>query len=374
MLGSGTSTGVPRIGNDWGDCDPKNPKNRRRRCSMLIERITDAGTTTVLIDTSPDMREQLLDAQVGHLDAVIYTHSHADHVHGIDDLRQIVFNLRRRLPVWADAPTQDALLSRFLDPDLYEGEGALPTPDRVTPLAWRMFEAIGEPLPTNTLPLAFAHAELRPAAGWKAQIEAAERLTKGGTIPPNVILGLYTERDPAASGGVWDRVDAFQRFEAALQAGDVTAVEQRLPLAYARMADVEIEVTFAALFAEDLARLPLTGDSARIAYDLGLLSPDSLRLSASRHAPQDVRGKFLAGLAQGRLQGLAPPDSMARALAPAFDGSEIPLSADARLLLAQNRIGEALFLAMTRIEAGRHGEMTIAPGYAAVLRQVTAKG
>lgn len=113
ILGCGSSGGVPRIGNDWGDCDPTNPKNRRRRCSMLVERITDAGTTTVLIDTSPDMREQLLDAQVGHLDAVVYTHSHADHVHGIDDLRQIVFNLRRRLPVWADPPTQEALIARF---------------------------------------------------------------------------------------------------------------------------------------------------------------------------------------------------------------------------------------------------------------------
>ena len=67
----------------------------------------------MLIDTSPDMREQLLDAGVGTLDAVVYTHSHADHVHGIDDLRQIVFNIRRRLPVWADAPTQDALMDRF---------------------------------------------------------------------------------------------------------------------------------------------------------------------------------------------------------------------------------------------------------------------
>ena len=113
ILGCGSSGGVPRIGNDWGDCDPTNPKNRRRRCSLLVERVTEVGTTTVLIDTSPDMREQLLDAQVGHLDAVIYTHSHADHVHGIDDLRQIVFNLRRRLPVWADGPTQEALLSRF---------------------------------------------------------------------------------------------------------------------------------------------------------------------------------------------------------------------------------------------------------------------
>lgn len=254
--------------------------------------------------------------------------------------------------------TEDQLLTRFLDAEAYEDDPAPPPPKPVTPLIWQLYDAIGEPLPTATLPLAFAHADLSERAGWKAQAEAAERLARAGAISPNLLLGIFTQREPAASGGVWDRVDAFQRFEAALQAGDVTAVEQRLPLAYARMADVEIEVAFATLFAEDLARLPLTGDAARIAYDLGLLSPDFQRLSASRHAPQDLRGKFLAGLAQGRLQGLAPPDSMARALAPAFDGSEIPLSADARLLLAQNRIGEALFLAMARIEAGLHGEMS----------------
>lgn len=80
---------------------------------MLITRTTDAGATRVLIDTSPDLRMQLLDAGVGELDAVVYTHAHADHVHGIDDLRQIVFNMRARLPVWADGPTQEALLSRF---------------------------------------------------------------------------------------------------------------------------------------------------------------------------------------------------------------------------------------------------------------------
>jgi len=113
ILGCGSSGGVPRLGGDWGACDPANPKNRRRRCSLLLERITDAGITRVLIDTSPDMRDQLLDAGVGTLDAVVYTHSHADHVHGIDDLRMIVFNTRKRLAVWADAPTQDALVSRF---------------------------------------------------------------------------------------------------------------------------------------------------------------------------------------------------------------------------------------------------------------------
>lgn len=113
ILGCGSSGGVPRLGGLWGDCDPTNVKNRRRRCSMLVERITATGKTTVLIDTSPDMREQLLDANIGILDAVIYTHAHADHVHGIDDLRQIVFNTKERLDVWADKATQERLFASF---------------------------------------------------------------------------------------------------------------------------------------------------------------------------------------------------------------------------------------------------------------------
>ncbi|GFE52404.1 phosphoribosyl 1,2-cyclic phosphodiesterase [Roseobacter cerasinus] len=113
VLGCGSSGGVPRLGGHWGDCDPKNPRNRRQRCSLLVERESAEGTTTVLIDTSPDLRNQLLTANIGRLDAVIYTHAHADHVHGIDDLRMIAFNMRARLPIWADAPTCAALLDRF---------------------------------------------------------------------------------------------------------------------------------------------------------------------------------------------------------------------------------------------------------------------
>ncbi len=113
ILGCGSSGGVPRLGGHWGDCDPDNPKNRRQRCSMLIEREIETGKTAVLIDTSPDMRNQLLSAGIGELDGVVYTHSHADHVHGIDDLRMIVFNMRQRVTVWADGPTQNALLSSF---------------------------------------------------------------------------------------------------------------------------------------------------------------------------------------------------------------------------------------------------------------------
>lgn len=113
ILGCGSSGGVPRLGGNWGDCDPSDPKNRRQRCSMLVERITDQGKTTVLIDSSPDLRNQLLNADVGSLDAVVYTHDHADHVHGIDDLRMIVFNMRKRLPIWADTATQQTLRQRF---------------------------------------------------------------------------------------------------------------------------------------------------------------------------------------------------------------------------------------------------------------------
>ncbi|MGI3170724.1 MBL fold metallo-hydrolase [Pseudooceanicola sp. C21-150M6] len=113
ILGCGSSGGVPRLGGHWGACDPANPKNTRRRCSMLIEQERDGGTTRILVDTGPDLRSQLLDAGIGQLDAVAYTHSHADHVHGLDDLRMIVFNTRKRLAVWADGDTQEALVSRF---------------------------------------------------------------------------------------------------------------------------------------------------------------------------------------------------------------------------------------------------------------------
>ena len=113
ILGCGSSGGVPRIGGYWGACDPANPKNRRRRCSLLVQRTGQGGTTNVLIDTSPDMRQQLLDADVGYLNGVLYTHEHADHIHGIDDLRVAAINARERVNVWADQRTYDHLMRRF---------------------------------------------------------------------------------------------------------------------------------------------------------------------------------------------------------------------------------------------------------------------
>jgi phosphoribosyl 1,2-cyclic phosphate phosphodiesterase len=109
ILGSGTSSGVPRIGNDWGACDPANPRNRRSRMSILVE----TASTRILVDTSPDMREQLLAAGVDDLDAVIWTHDHADHCHGIDDLRQIYHVRGRPVRGLARPQTLTALRSRF---------------------------------------------------------------------------------------------------------------------------------------------------------------------------------------------------------------------------------------------------------------------
>ncbi|MCU0900985.1 MAG: hypothetical protein MUC82_10920 [Cypionkella sp.] len=260
---------------------------------------------------------------------------------------------------------EDSLLSRFLDPDLYEGDALPPIPARMTPLAWRMFEAIGEPQSTASLPLAFAHAELRDTAGWKGQIEAAERLARAGVISPNVLLGLYTERLPAASGGVWDRVEAFQRFDEAMQKKDVVAVAQRLPEVWARMAEAELEVPFAALFAQDLARLPLTGAAGQIAFQIGLLSPGYEDIAKARQA-ETPREAFLIGLATGSIAGKTPPDSMGRAIAPAFLRPVV--APEFASLTEGRRLGEAILLAIEKIGRGVQGEVSAVTDGLAFLR------
>jgi phosphoribosyl 1,2-cyclic phosphate phosphodiesterase len=113
ILGCGSSGGVPRAALGWGRCNPANPKNRRRRCSLLVEQRNAGGRTRILIDTSPDLREQLLDAEVDWLDGVLYTHEHADHTHGIDDLRGLFLRHKRRIDVYLDEATYQVVYFRF---------------------------------------------------------------------------------------------------------------------------------------------------------------------------------------------------------------------------------------------------------------------
>ncbi|MDR7032565.1 MBL fold metallo-hydrolase [Mesorhizobium sp. BE184] len=114
ILGCGSSPGTPRLTGDWGNCDPANPRNRRMRCAALVERIKpDGRRTTVTIDTGPDFREQMLLAKVTHMDGVVYTHPHADHIHGIDDLRSFVLTQRKLVDIFADEPTLERLRAAF---------------------------------------------------------------------------------------------------------------------------------------------------------------------------------------------------------------------------------------------------------------------
>jgi phosphoribosyl 1,2-cyclic phosphate phosphodiesterase len=113
LLGCGSSPGTPRITGDWGNCDPANPKNRRMRAAAMVERVGQGGTTRVVVDTGPDFRVQMLNAGATEIDAVVYTHPHADHIHGIDDLRGFALYQRRLMDIFADRPTMDRLHQSF---------------------------------------------------------------------------------------------------------------------------------------------------------------------------------------------------------------------------------------------------------------------
>ncbi len=153
ILGCGSSGGVPRADGDWGACDPAEPRNRRRRCSLLVRH----GETTVLVDTSPDFREQCIDAKVKRIDAVLFTHDHADQAHGIDDVRAFFLRQRARIPAHMDAATFSSLGNRFSY--IFEPHGGYPAilephviPDHGTP--WRV-----GPIPVTTFDQ--DHGEIR---------------------------------------------------------------------------------------------------------------------------------------------------------------------------------------------------------------------
>lgn len=215
---------------------------------------------------------------------------------------------------------EEELLARFLDPEMQEEGPPLPHIARPSPLVWRILEALGEPMPTLGLPLAFAQADLRTTSGWKAQLEAAERLARMGVLPPNQLLGLYTERRAAASGGVWDRVRSIQALEAALATGDAAVIELRLADSFTRLTQVDLAVPFAAIYAERLADLPLEGTGAGIAFQVGLLGPDPAA-AARAHRPTSRLEVFLVALAQGAPGRDNAPGVMGGAVADAFAAS-----------------------------------------------------
>ncbi|MEL6509116.1 MAG: hypothetical protein AAFQ32_04955 [Pseudomonadota bacterium] len=261
-------------------------------------------------------------------------------------------------------PETEALLSRFLDPELYEGEPA-PTPDRITPLMFRIFEAIGEPLPTATLPRAFAVSDLERRNGWKAQLDAVERLARTGAVDPNQVIGLYTQRLPSASGGIWDRVDAIQVLQTALTARDPGAVGAALAPAWDAMQTSRTEAIFAQVFAKRLAALPLRGAEADIALKLAAMS-DGYETLVPKLADPTADAALIA-LARGAPIP-TPRGSVQSALAAGFDGAAP--SADLTRLARQNQTGEAILRAVTMFEAGTRGDPSQMTDALRLFRQV----
>ncbi|SLN15691.1 hypothetical protein [Roseisalinus antarcticus] len=251
------------------------------------------------------------------------------------------------------SPAEEALLARFLDPELFQGLPPLTVPERPTPLGFRLREGIGESLSTVGLPRAFAHADLRPITGWKARLEAAERLARVGAIDDTVLLDLYTLRQPAASGSVWDRAEAIQAFDDALQTGRAEDVAAALGPAWDAMKAARTETAFARLFAAELAALPLEGRAEGLAYRIGLLS-DSYEEIALDHTPANAEEAMLAQIALGQPPEPAPQSQPALAIHTALAGAPPP----ERLagMVAEDRLGEAILRAIALFDSGVAGD------------------
>jgi len=271
----------------------------------------------------------------------------------------------RALGVISDA--EDILLASFLDPDIADAALLLPSTAHPSPLVFRMMEAIGEPLPTANLPRAFAHADLNDNAGWKAQIEAAERLVRTGAIDPNRLLGLYTERRPAASGGVWDRAEAIQALDRSISARDPAAVSAALPLAWDAMASVQLETALSALYAEKLASLPLEGDVSALAHKIRLLSAQ-YETAALSYVPNGPRDLLLRAIATGVFSEVTVSDPAEVAIVEGFSATGVPVRL--RSLSDENRLGEAILRAMELFTEGAQGDLDEVSDAVTFLRSV----
>ena len=253
-------------------------------------------------------------------------------------------------------PTDGAALAQFLDAELFEGEVQSQSAARMTPLRFRIDEATGHRPSTSPLPRAYAHADLDGNAGWKAQIVAAERLARAGAVSENQLIGVYSDRKPAASGGVWDRVRAVQALDLAITSGDVAKVSAALPPAWEIMRGSDLGVPFAALFAEKLPARGLSGTSGDITYQMLLLSPDYE--TAARLLPDLARAEpVLNGIASGETKALRGANLAEATLVDVFANRIAP---DPELigLARDGALGLAILKALTHLKDGISGDVT----------------
>lgn len=261
---------------------------------------------------------------------------------------------------------EDALLLRFLDPELFEGDPLPIAPPVPTPLQFRLFEAIGERISTEGLPVPFAFADMSSDVGWKARLSAAERLAASGAIPFSRVLEVYQERGPSASGGVWERVRAITKLKRAVDRKNGTAIAEALPAAWNAADQAGYTPLLATWLLPVLPMLPEDGPAAHLAFEVALLASDVTQ--AERFANTSVADKFLLSIARNRV-GTAPPgDALGRAVLQGLSVSNAGATFEA--LITDDRKGEALFRALSQLAEGATGNPNSTTQALAALRRI----
>ncbi len=294
------------------------------------------------------------------------------------DWRAATITLRTGKALGEIPEAQSALLERFLDLEAFDGAEALPRPRLPSPLEMRIYEAIGEPIATNTLPLAFAHSDLRGTVGWKARIAAAERLAQAGVLSGPRLLEIYGERQPAASGEPWDRVAAVTALQAALEAADTEAIADALPGAIAEMSAANLSHVFAQAVADKLLRADLDGSSREAALRLALLSADYetaardlLEMGPLSDPELTALARIATGQAPGDTDGLGPE---LQAIAAAFAAPPAPLPEAWQARLGEGALGLILLDALAILPTGEtadQGDVTLG---LSLLRRIGLEG
>jgi hypothetical protein len=248
---------------------------------------------------------------------------------------------------------EDHLLARFLDPELFEGIDPPRPPQRPSPLTYRLFEAIGEPQATSALPIAFAHADLRDTSGWRARLLAAERLAATGAIQGDELFALYRERRPAASGGVWDRAAAIQRFDLALAGGNEAEIAEALVPAWEAMQEMQLERPFAEAYARRINTGALPPGMRGLAFRIGLLTSD-FEAVAEEHPPATPEERFLSAIARGTPLSAASTAPLTLAVRDGLQRTTLPDRY--RRFVEEDRRGEGLLLAVNDFSDGAFGD------------------
>ena len=267
-------------------------------------------------------------------------------------------------------PEEDSLLLHFLDPELFEGN-PLPEPPRVpTPLLFRLFEAVGERIPTDQLAVAFALADLDGTQGWKARLRATERLVAADVMGFDDLIAVFSERKPAASGGVWERVAAIQAVVPAIGGGKADRINSTLSAAWVAASQGGYAKPFAEWAVPQLSGAELRGPARHLAFEMALLAGNSE--IALRFAGDSDEDRFLLALATGQGSSVSGAGLLNQAVGRGMVAISAGPSFEA--LLEDDRAGEALFRALAHLKRGAGGNPQATQNALALLRKLGLEG